>query len=166
MVDDKVKCFSDQNNIIDVDSLLSDYPEVAEMYMFRGLEQYFFDIIDDVRGQADGDDDEIEKKDYSEEIEEFNRLVKKVDEFEASFKGGGKLFSVVGLMSSVINKENLSDVLKRMNLREYYRFTGEIRTNFWEFKDKLYNGLLSDDKYSIIFVLLSMCIRVFGLMWF
>lgn len=144
MVDDKVKCFSDQNNIIDVDSLLSDYPEVAEMYMFRGLEQYFFNIIEGVRRQADGD--ETDQKDYSKEIEEFNRLVEKVDEFEASFKGGGKLFSVVGLMSSAINKENLSDVLKRMNLMEYYRFTGEIRKNFWEFKNNLYNGLSNEDR--------------------
>ena len=29
---------------------------------------------------------------------------------------------------------------------EYYRFTGEIRKNFWEFKNNLYNGLSNEDR--------------------
>ena len=33
-----------------------------------------------------------------------------------------------------------------MNLMEYYRFTGEIRKNFWEFKNNLYNGLSNEDR--------------------
>ena len=117
--------FADEKNkIVDTEEIKRNYPDVAEVMMFEGIMDNFFETLDKIKEKS------IDNIDYSEEVDHFNELLSVIEKHLYVIKiGKTSILPILSSMSDTVNRENLGEVLSSMSYLQYRDLMYEIKGN-------------------------------------
>ena len=125
--------------IVNPEKLIRDYPQIAELILFKGLSNIYIDGIAEIREKFN------KNEDYSYIIKSLREYIKAMDDFEYySFKCPN-ITKLLNIMRGLINRDNVGELLAGMQYSDFLGIKIDIEKKLYDVRDVKEKNLSLED---------------------
>ncbi len=125
--------------IVNPEKLIRDYPQIAELILFKGLSNIYIDGIAEIREKFN------KNEDYSYIIKSLRDYIKAMDDFEYySFKCPN-ITKLLNIMRGLINRDNVGELLAGMQYSDFLGIKIDIEKKLYDVRDVKEKNLSLED---------------------